>query len=194
MNAYIYKNWCGWYTKHPSNCTHGSRLAVLLWLSINHFARITQDISTAWWRHQMEAVSALPGYWTFVRVTTSHQWIPLPNGSSIAGFDVFFYVSLNKWLNKQSSRRWVETLGCSLWRHCNGHCGNHTVVSAPVKLTWGICGIKKLGQFVMPQTCEKWLGLVNSCVYCACQTREICLVLSYSIDFKARGENQHPLS
>ena len=33
------------------------------------------------------------------------------------------------------------------------------------------CG--KLGQFAMPDTCENWLGLVNSYVYHAHQTPEI---------------------
>ena len=37
-----------------------------------------------------------------------------------ADFDVFFYVSLNKWLNKPSSCWRFETPWCSLWRHCIG--------------------------------------------------------------------------
>ena len=32
-------------------------------------------------------------------------------------FDVFFDLSLNKLLSKQSRRRWFETSSCSLWRH-----------------------------------------------------------------------------
>ena len=40
----------------------------------------------------------------------------------------------------------------------------------------------------MPETCENWLGLVNSCVYYARQTRENHQVLPYSVDFKALGE------
>ena len=39
----------------------------------------------------------------------------------------------------------------------------------------------------MPETCENWLGLVNSCVYYARQTREICQELPYSVDLKAPG-------
>ena len=38
--------------------------------------------------------------------------------ASNAGFDIFFDVSLNKRLNKQSSSRWFESAWCSLWRHC----------------------------------------------------------------------------
>ena len=37
----------------------------------------------------------------------------------------------------------------------------------------------------MLQTCQNWLGIVNSCVYCAHHTREIYQVLPYSVDFKA---------
>ena len=33
--------------------------------------------------------------------------------------DIFFDPRLNKWLNKQSRRRWFETPPCSSWRHCN---------------------------------------------------------------------------
>ena len=34
-------------------------------------------------------------------------------------FDVFFDLSLNKFLRMQSRRRWFETPSRSLWRHCN---------------------------------------------------------------------------
>ena len=34
-------------------------------------------------------------------------------------FDVFFDLRLNKWLNKQSSGWWFETLSLPLWRHSN---------------------------------------------------------------------------
>ena len=34
-------------------------------------------------------------------------------------FDVFFDLSLNKCLSKQSRRRWYETPSRSLWHHCN---------------------------------------------------------------------------
>ena len=35
------------------------------------------------------------------------------------GFDVFFYLGLNKWLSKHSRRRWFETPSRSFWRYCN---------------------------------------------------------------------------
>ena len=34
-------------------------------------------------------------------------------------FDVFFDLRRNKWLSKQSRRRWFETPSRSLWDHCN---------------------------------------------------------------------------
>ena len=34
-------------------------------------------------------------------------------------FDVFFDLRLNKRLSKQPYGRWLETLSCPLWRHCN---------------------------------------------------------------------------
>ena len=46
----------------------------------------------------------------------------------------------------------------------------------------------------MPETCENWLGLVNSCVYHASHAREIYKVLPYSVDFKAPQELWNPLS
>ena len=46
----------------------------------------------------------------------------------------------------------------------------------------------------MPETCEKWPIFVNSCVYYACQTCEIYLVMHYPVDFKAPGEIWNQLS
>ena len=40
----------------------------------------------------------------------------------------------------------------------------------------------------MSETCENFLGHINSCIYHAHQTREIYLALPYSVDFKAPGE------
>ena len=37
----------------------------------------------------------------------------------------------------------------------------------------------------MPETCENWLGHVNSRIYYARQTCEIYQVLPYLVDFKA---------
>ena len=46
----------------------------------------------------------------------------------------------------------------------------------------------------MPQTGENCLGLVNSCIHYARQTREIYQVLLCSVDFQAPQEFKNPLS
>ena len=45
----------------------------------------------------------------------------------------------------------------------------------------------------MAETCENWLGLVNSCIYSACQTYEIYQVLPYSMKLKSPQELWNPL-
>ena len=45
----------------------------------------------------------------------------------------------------------------------------------------------------MPETCENWLSLVNSCVYLSHRTRDISQVLPYSVHSKAPGELWQPL-
>ena len=54
--------------------------------------------------------------------------------------------------------------------------------------------LHQLEQFALPNTCENWLSLVNSCVYYACQTCEIYQVLPYSVNFKAPTELWNSLS
>ena len=64
-------------------------------------------------RHHMEAFSALLD----LCAMNSPVTVEFPSKrASNASFDVFFDVSLNKLSN---NRRWFETPGCSLWRHCN---------------------------------------------------------------------------
>ena len=53
-------------------------------------------------------------------------------------FAVFFDLRLNKRLNKQSRRRWFETLSCSLWRHGNVMCSLY--LSLFGRILWSICG------------------------------------------------------
>ena len=68
-----------------------------------------------WWRYQMETIST--------------GGFPSQRASN-AGFDIFFDISLNKRLNKQTRRWWFETPSRSLWRRCNdvrnSHIGDHT--------------------------------------------------------------------
>ena len=46
----------------------------------------------------------------------------------------------------------------------------------------------------MPDTCENWLDLVNSCAYYAQQTREIYQILPLSVDSNATGDLWNQLS
>ena len=50
---------------------------------------------------------------------TGDRWIPLTKPVT-RSFDVFFDLRLNKWLGKQSRRRWFKTPSHSSWCHCNG--------------------------------------------------------------------------
>ena len=113
------------FTKHYSDATWGSWLD---WLS----KKKTQLLYPAyffrgggggplvnggfpWWRHQMEAFSALPALCAGNSPLTGEFPSQRPVTRS---FDVFFDLRLNKRLSKQSRRRRFETP--SLWRHCYG--------------------------------------------------------------------------
>ena len=73
-------------------------------------------ICRTWWRHQMEAFSAL--------LALCERNAPVTGGFPSQrpvtwSFDAFFDLRLEKQLSKQSRRRWFETPSHSLWRHCN---------------------------------------------------------------------------
>ena len=70
----------------------------------------------SWWRHQMETLSAL------LAICVGNSLVPgeFPAQRPVTrSFRVFFDLSLNKPLSKQSWGWWFETLSCSLWRHGN---------------------------------------------------------------------------
>ena len=70
-----------------------------------------------WWRHQMEAFSAL------LALCAGNSPVPgeFPAQRPVTrSFDAFFYLRLNKRLSKQSWGWWFETLLRPLWRHRNG--------------------------------------------------------------------------
>ena len=71
----------------------------------------------AWWRHQMETLSALLALCAGNSPVTSEFPSQRP---VMRSFDVFFDLRLNKRLSKQSRHWWFETPSCSLWRHCIG--------------------------------------------------------------------------
>ena len=70
-----------------------------------------------WWRHQMETYSASLAFCGAEFTGEFQAQRPV-----MRSFDVFFDLSLNKRLSKQSRRRWFETPSRSLWRHCNYKC------------------------------------------------------------------------
>ena len=70
----------------------------------------------SWWRHHMEAFSALPTLCARNSPVTGEFPSQRPVTPS---FDISFDLCLNKRLSKQSWGWWLETPSCSLWRHCN---------------------------------------------------------------------------
>ena len=71
---------------------------------------------SSWWRHQMDALSALLA----LCVGNSPVTGEFPSQRPVTrSFDVFFDLRLNKRLSKQWRRRRFETPLRSLWRHCN---------------------------------------------------------------------------
>ena len=70
----------------------------------------------SWLRHQMETFSALLAFCEGNLPVTCG----FPSQRPVTrNFDIFFNLRPNKWLRKQSRRRWFKTPSCSLWRHCN---------------------------------------------------------------------------
>ena len=70
----------------------------------------------SWWRHQIEALSALLALCEGNPPVTGG----FPSQRPVTrGFDVSFDLRLNNRLSKQSRRWWFETPSISLWRHCD---------------------------------------------------------------------------
>ena len=95
-------------------------------LSCRHDSHSASCVSTggigggydAWWRHQMEAFSALLALCAGNSPVTGE----FPSQSPVTqSFDAFFNLRLNKRLSKQSLGWWFKTPSRSLWRHCNGY-------------------------------------------------------------------------
>ena len=71
----------------------------------------------AWWRHQMEAFSAL----LTICAGNSPVKGEFPAQKPVTrNFDVFFDLRVNKRLSKQWLGWWFEMPSRPLWRHCNG--------------------------------------------------------------------------
>ena len=84
-----------WHPKHPT----------VLQLNVN-----------TWWRHQLETFSALLALCAGNSPVTGEFPAQRPVTRS---FDVFFDLSMNKWLSKQSWGWWSETPSRPSWHHCN---------------------------------------------------------------------------
>ena len=86
------------------------------WAQIWRASKSRCICSYPWWRHQMEAFSALLSFCAGNSPVTGEFPTQRPVTRS---FDVFFVLGLNQHLSKQLRRRWFETSSRSLWRHIN---------------------------------------------------------------------------
>ena len=76
-------------------------------------------IGVSWWRHQMEAFSAL------LAICVGNSPVPgefLTKRPVTRSFDVFLDLRLNKRLSKQWWAWWFEAPSSPLWRHWNVAC------------------------------------------------------------------------
>ena len=100
-NDYFYQNIIIFSWKCTSNC----RLQNVCHLQ-----------ASTWWRHQVEAFSALLAF------CAGNSPVPgeFPAQRPVTrSFDAFFDLRLNKRLSKQSWGWWSQTPSSSLWRHRN---------------------------------------------------------------------------
>ena len=70
-------------------------------------------------------------------------------------FDVLFRLRWNKWLRKQSERRWFETPSRSLWRHCNVEAVAETIIMVLSVITSSNGGFFRVHQWI-PLTKGQW--------------------------------------
>ena len=103
------------------------------WNSNQHTELFIQENAFAWWRHQMETVSALLALCEGNPPVTGGFPSQRPVTRSI---DVSFDVRLNKGLSKQSRRRWFETPSRPLWRHCNVKMSANWCLFCPGLFSW----------------------------------------------------------
>ena len=91
-----------------------------------------------WWRPQMETFPAL------LALCEGNPPVAgvFPSQSPVTrSFGVFSYLSLGKWLSKQSIRRWFKTPSHLGWHHCNGihhsmQLANHSIWPLFTKWRW----------------------------------------------------------
>ena len=77
-----------------------------------------ENVSISWRHHVIKPLKLMEESITMqCGEFIGHRWIPRTKASDA---DVFFDLSLNKRLSKQSWGWWFETPLRPLWRHCNG--------------------------------------------------------------------------
>ena len=124
---------CGRHQQYPSRSfnasdvlstwSHFARGFIWLWLPmafpfhLNLYRIHRKDnLTGAWWRHQMGPFSALLILYEGYTPVTGE----IPSQRPVTrSFDVYFDLRPNKRVSKHSSRRWFETPSRSLWRRCN---------------------------------------------------------------------------
>ena len=106
-----------WGRRHHTTSDTSARFLNMLakisiYRDVNGRRRYIYD---GWWRHGN--IFRVTG--PLCKEFTGHRWIPLTKAKTRI-FDVFFDLCLNKWLSKNSKRRWFKTPSRSLWRHFDG--------------------------------------------------------------------------
>ena len=113
----------------------------------------------AWWRHQMKTFSVSLAFCVGNSPVTGE----FPSQRPVMwSFDISFDLCINKWLSKNSRRRWFEMPLHELWCHCNGK------LLAEVK-TYVVC-----------------------CTYIVCCTCIMCCTLIILVNFLESTHNKHP--
>ena len=98
--------------------THNSKV-MLKYIQILFLQTLYMSFTAAWWRHQMETLSAL------LAICAGNSPVPgdFPAQRPVTrSFDIFFDLRLSKRLSKQSWGWWFDTQSRPLWRHSNGIC------------------------------------------------------------------------
>ena len=148
-----------------------------------------------WWCHQMETFFALLA----LCVENSPVTGEFPAQRPVTGsFDVFFDLSLNKRLSKQSWGWWFETQLRSLWCHCNEKwCGDKPLKAQlktgtdPIILSWNNDGLQSFWSFT--KYCMTLLLLLMSTKNICAQNTNCCLhLLEGYPDSKVYGANMGP--
>ena len=108
--------WLAWW--HTCNWAWNDygQIGAIRWQEDGYSREDSTIHAFPWWRHQMETFSVLLALCTGNSPVTGEFHTRRPLAQS---FDISFDLRLNKWLSKQSWRRWFETPLPSLWRHCN---------------------------------------------------------------------------